>query len=97
MSELRNEWLPMYTAPKDGQVDILCYAPGNPRAEAAEAERDRLWDALVRCQAVGCSQVKEIVRCAISSLPISDCSCKIEMGSFRFRGSHCTVCGGVIG
>lgn len=28
------EWLPMYTAPKDGQVDILCYAPGNPRADA---------------------------------------------------------------
>ena len=36
VSELRNEWLPMYTAPKDGQVDILCYAPGNPRADAPQ-------------------------------------------------------------
>ena len=27
------EWLPMYTAPKDGR-EILCYAPGNQRAVA---------------------------------------------------------------
>lgn len=60
-------------------------------------ERDRLMSALERCQAIGCSQVKEIAHRAISSLPISDCSCKIEMGSFRFRGSHCILCGGVIG
>lgn len=64
--------------------------------EAAEA-LTRLADALTRCHAVGCSQVKEIAQRAISSLPISDCSCKIEMGSFRFRGSHCILCGGVIG
>ena len=65
--------------------------------EALRAERDRLSEALRRCYPVGCSQVKEIVTKTFSSLPISKCECKIEMGTFRARGAHCPVCGGVIG
>lgn len=61
------------------------------------AERDRLSEALRRCYFVGCSQVKEIVTKTFSSLPISKCECKIEMGTFRALGAHCPVCGGVIG
>ena len=65
--------------------------------EALVAERDRLSEALHRCHSVGCSQVKEIVTKTFSSLPISKCECKIEMGTFRALGAHCPVCGGVIG
>lgn len=64
---------------------------------SAVAERDRLSEALRRCYHVGCSQVKEIVTKTFSSLPISKCECKIEMGTFRALGAHCPVCGGVIG
>jgi hypothetical protein len=57
----------------------------------------RLTEALQRCHSVGCSQVKEIVTKTFSSLPISKCECKIEMGTFRVSGAHCPVCGGIIG
>lgn len=62
-----------------------------------DEELSRLREALHRCHSVGCSQVKEIVTKTFSSLPISKCECKIEMGTFRALGAHCPVCGGVIG
>lgn len=33
----RIEWLPIFTAPKDGR-EVLCYAPGNPRADGQDTD-----------------------------------------------------------
>jgi len=83
--------------PLEVQAARDCEKWERARADKAEAEVTRLREALLRCAAVGGSQVHEIVERTSLDLTVSFCACQIEMGTFRLKGSHCPLCGGVIG